>query len=220
MRTGKYVQRSKKDKNRIKLPHTNSRSKKQQKDSNLGLVERLLSKRPRRLLKFPFLPPLLPIFRKPTSTLSHGVGRFLQTTRLIRQEIGELPFNREDDQITYLLFGHGDPLLDYFRRPEKIRREKKFFKKMRFGVTANDGGSCYPPVDNNRNYFKNNEHTLGYGTHEGASVTTFERRYPSYNENGELLNFLISKFLKDIGKMNMGKNNSFPAVYGELLKVK
>lgn len=66
---------------------------------------------------------------------------------------------------------------------------------MRFGVTANDGGSCYPPVDNNRNYFKNNEHTLGYGTHEGASVTTFERRYPSYNENGELEfpNFQISE---------------------------
>ena len=48
---------------------------------------------------------------------------------------------------------------------------------MRFGVTANDGGSCF--IHRNKTHvLRNNEHTLGYGTTTQHSVTAFERRYP------------------------------------------
>jgi hypothetical protein len=198
---GTNVPRLKKGENIIKLPPTNSSTKKQ-KNLNLRLVEkrrpvkRLLSKSLRRLWKFPFLPPPLPIFEEPsTTTLPEGQGRFLPITPPPPpQQISELPFNREDGQKTYLLFGHGDPLKDIFGRPEKIRRGKQFFKKMRFGVTANDGGSCFPSVENHRYFFTINEHTLGYRTPERVPVTAFERRYPTKKDGKlEFLNFLISE---------------------------
>jgi hypothetical protein len=211
--TSKYVQRSKQ--NIIKLPHTNSRSKKQQKDLNRQRLKRVLSKRPRRLLKFPFLPPLLPIFTKPTSTLSHGVGSWDPKKRLTPQEISEL-VTATNKQTTYLFVSHGAP--PQLRGDGKIDLvQNDAFAKMRFGVAANDGGICYTTT-NSQHVFITNERTLGYKTTIDDHVIYFESRYPfEYEDKLSFPNLLIQEgyleernfFLSGIWRVSEGKIELF-----------
>ena len=169
------------------------RSKKSRGKKSRGKKSRGKKKPVLRLTYKKKLPPLLPIFTEPTTTLSDGVGTLLPKTRLTLQQIRELSFNREDDQITYLFFGHGDPPQLYTDGNIELLVQNDAFAKMRFGVAANDGGICFTAT-NPEHIFTTKEHTLGFNTTIDHLVTSFGIRYPfKFEDKLSFPNLLISE---------------------------
>jgi hypothetical protein len=137
------------------------------------------------------LPPLLPIFTKPISTLSHGVGSWDPKIRLTRQEISEL-VTATNKQTTYLFVSHGGPPQLYTDGKIDLVQNDAF-AKMRFGVAANDGGKCFTTT-NPTHIFITNERTLGYGTTIDDLVISFGIRYPfKFEDKLSFPNLLISE---------------------------